>query len=342
MKYISLFSGIGGFEMGIHKHIKNAQCVGFSEISVNALKIYKKHFPSHKNLGDVTKISETQLEGIMNKTKIDLVVAGFPCTNLTPMARFVKGDFPSDSFTEGESGLFYHLLRILYCINQINPDLHVIIENNASMSTSNAVKITHLISKVLSRPIIVNRLDNASFAVQSRKRIFWTTFDLNLPHKVTQEWKDVLDDFKRSKLKLAPVDFYNKMILPSSTQKELKVRIHAKYTQSFYFDGTGKTRFNVFYPSDTTTKKDKYYPSYPIGKSRPILSCKNYIIDRRVGASDQFLFRKLTVLEIERLFGYPEGYTNDIAETSRISVLGKSVSLFTINYVISCFKEEVK
>lgn len=69
MKYLSLFSGIGGFELGIGpKH----ECVGFSEIDKYAVQIYQKHFPEHKNWGDITKINENELP------EFELLVGGFP------------------------------------------------------------------------------------------------------------------------------------------------------------------------------------------------------------------------------------------------------------------------
>ena len=45
IKYLSLFSGIGGFELAIQSIFPNAECVGFSEIDKHAIKTYKKHFP---------------------------------------------------------------------------------------------------------------------------------------------------------------------------------------------------------------------------------------------------------------------------------------------------------
>jgi DNA (cytosine-5)-methyltransferase 1 len=333
MKYLSFFSGIGGFELAISRYIPNSECVGYSEISSDALKIYQHHFPTHKNLGDITSLSNRRLSNY----QVDLVVAGFPCTNLTPMARFVKGEFPVDTFREGESGLFYHLLRILHYLGKRNPQLHIIIENNASMNHENRDSITALLNNVLKNNVIINTLDNATFAVQTRRRHFWTTFPLTLPRKLNQVWSDVLDDFSSSKIKLAPQEFYNKLILSSDTQKEIKIKTHVDHTQSFYFGDRGKTRFNVFYPSDTTDQLTEFYPSYPIGKSRPILSCKNYVIDRRFGKNNCFLFRKFTIVEIERLFGYPDNYTQGLSETARVSVLGKTVSQFTVGYVVQCF-----
>lgn len=46
MKYFSMFSGIGGFELGVARATEDqAECVGFSEIDRHAEKIYLKHWP---------------------------------------------------------------------------------------------------------------------------------------------------------------------------------------------------------------------------------------------------------------------------------------------------------
>ena len=61
-KYLSLFSGVGGFEYGIRKATNNQwECVGFSEIDKHSTLIYKKHFPTHRELGDITKINVNEL-----------------------------------------------------------------------------------------------------------------------------------------------------------------------------------------------------------------------------------------------------------------------------------------
>jgi site-specific DNA-cytosine methylase len=53
MKYLSLFSGYGGFELGIqqayelddrHQETGSATCVGFSEVDKYAIQVYAKHF----------------------------------------------------------------------------------------------------------------------------------------------------------------------------------------------------------------------------------------------------------------------------------------------------------
>ena len=73
MKYFSTFSGIGGFELALEGH----ECIGYSEILEPAIKIYQKHFPNHKNYGDITKINPTELPDF------DLFVGGFPCQSFS-------------------------------------------------------------------------------------------------------------------------------------------------------------------------------------------------------------------------------------------------------------------
>ena len=67
MKYLSLFSGIGGFEVAIHKKWPDAICIGYSEIKPSAIKVYEYHYPTHTNLGDITKITEEQIIELLEK-----------------------------------------------------------------------------------------------------------------------------------------------------------------------------------------------------------------------------------------------------------------------------------
>lgn len=97
MKYLSLFSGIGGFEVGLgNKH----ECVGFSEIDKHAIKVYEKHFPNHKNYGNITTIDAATLPDF------DLVVGGFPCQPFSYAGKR-KG------FADTRGTLFFDICRIL-------------------------------------------------------------------------------------------------------------------------------------------------------------------------------------------------------------------------------------
>ncbi|WP_104733778.1 DNA cytosine methyltransferase [Hanstruepera ponticola] len=69
--FIDLFSGIGGFRIGLERH--GGKCLGFSEIDSDAIKYYYENFGKEKNhnLGDITEINELP--------KHDLLTAGVPC-----------------------------------------------------------------------------------------------------------------------------------------------------------------------------------------------------------------------------------------------------------------------
>jgi DNA (cytosine-5)-methyltransferase 1 len=77
MKYLSLFSGIGGFELAIQSVFPNAECIGFSEIDKYAIQTYRKHYPDHPALGSITDINPLTLPDF------DLIVGGFPCQDLS-------------------------------------------------------------------------------------------------------------------------------------------------------------------------------------------------------------------------------------------------------------------
>ena len=53
MKCFSLFTGIGGFELGF---LRDWEMVGFSEIDKYASQVLKYHYPKVKNYGDCSKI----------------------------------------------------------------------------------------------------------------------------------------------------------------------------------------------------------------------------------------------------------------------------------------------
>lgn len=126
MRYFSLFSGIGGFELGIEwasqggcacglprsgslqrprdrsngGHDAPPVCVGFSEIDKYAASIYQRHFPTHRSYGDITKIAEHELP------EFDLLVGGFPC-----QAFSIAGK--RHGFADTRGTLFFEIVRLL-------------------------------------------------------------------------------------------------------------------------------------------------------------------------------------------------------------------------------------
>jgi DNA (cytosine-5)-methyltransferase 1 len=71
MKFISLFSGIGGFDLGLER--AGMQCVAQVEIDDFCQKVLTKNFPNVPKFKDVRDV------GKHNLPESDVVCAGFPC-----------------------------------------------------------------------------------------------------------------------------------------------------------------------------------------------------------------------------------------------------------------------
>lgn len=327
MKYISLFSGIGGFEYAIQEVDKEAICLGYSEIKPPAIEVYKTHFPEHKNLGDITKITEDTITAL---GKCDLVVGGFPCTNLSSLAH-IKGD--NRGLKGKSSKLFYDMVRIIKYLAKKNSEIDFIIENNASMTIENRTMITKEL-ETIGRPVFITKINSADFGVQTRKRLYWTTFPITHPVNRIQVWNDVLIPIEiASPISEKYIDCLNRTIL-SYKKYPFRVFYNGIDFEEIKHDEKSRTRWQCSFHSDTTDKKIKYY-NYPLGNSRPITASfgnHNVLVDRRI---TPFIIRRFEISEIEKLFGFPENYTNILkSRQKKYDCLGNSVVVHVIKYIL--------
>jgi DNA-cytosine methyltransferase len=339
MKYVSLFTGIGGFEQAIHKLYPDAECLAYSEIEPYAIKIYQRYYPDHKNLGDVTKITAKKIKDLGH---IDLIVGGFPCTNLSSMANF-NGD--NKGLQGPKSGLFFNLVTVLQHVYKYNPKVKFMIENNYSMKKAEKKIITDTLKENF-EGVYCNMINNASFGVQTRKRLIWTNFKINPPgddHPCSQTWDDVLDDKKVSEkyaLSDSMVECLNKLLSYKNCKGHTKIAVpsgskkNGRYNFQNFETTTEKSRWDICGKSDTM---DTQLYTYPLGKSRPIMSgsggSNNIVLDRRY--KNGFLVRRFTPEEIERLFGFPSGYTEGFSDTKRRTLLGNSIPVMIVDFILN-------
>ena len=170
MKYLSLFSGIGGFEKAIQDIIPEAECVGFSEIDKYAISVYQRHF-QHKNFGDISKID------IENLPDFELLVGGSPCQDLSIAKKDRKG------LDGSRSGLFYKYVEIL----KVKKPKWFILENVNSMPRESKEKISEILGV---QPVMINA---ALVSAQNRKRLFWANFPITQPEDKGILLKDILE-----------------------------------------------------------------------------------------------------------------------------------------------------
>ena len=118
MRVLDLFSGIGGFSLGLER--SGMETVAFCEVDARARKVLKKHWPEVPIYEDVQILTGDRLraDGIIP----DVIVGGFPCQDIS-LAGYGAG-------LEGErSGLWWHFHRL---IKEIKPKW-VIIENVSAL-----------------------------------------------------------------------------------------------------------------------------------------------------------------------------------------------------------------
>ena len=185
MKYLSLFSGIGGFELGIQqayedynskdiqgdkniqKNISNNSitngvniptCIGYSEIDSYAIQVYNKHF-NHKNYGDITKANYEQLEDF------DLVVGGVPCQSWSIAGK--RGGFDDE-----RGNMWFECFKIL----RAKQPKYFLFENVKGLLSHNGGKSMERICEELCEcgyGIDFEVLNSKNFGVaQNRERVF--------------------------------------------------------------------------------------------------------------------------------------------------------------------------
>lgn len=168
---LSLFDGISCGQVALQRAGIKVDRYLASEVDKYAIKITQKNFPNTEQLGDVKNV------WAKNLPKIDLLIGGSPCQDLSIAKVGRKG-------LDGErSGLFWHYVRLL---RTCKPK-YFLLENVASMSKDNKQKITEVLGV---EPIMIN---SALVSAQQRKRYYWTNWHVEQPLDKGILLKDVLE-----------------------------------------------------------------------------------------------------------------------------------------------------
>lgn len=112
MNVLDLFSGIGGFSLGLER--AGMRTVAFCEIDPHCRKILAKHWPGIPIIGDVHAA---------DFPRVDVITGGFPCQDLS------ESNVRGTGLAGPRSGLWRELLR---AIRLVRP-LYAIVENVAAL-----------------------------------------------------------------------------------------------------------------------------------------------------------------------------------------------------------------
>mgnify|MGYP001560414801 CR=1 FL=1 len=144
MNVLSLFDGIATARQALKNLNIKVDNYFASEIDKYALQISKYNFPDIIQLGDVRNIGHGTIARLQNKMicEIDLMIGGFPCTNLSIAKKNREG------LAGSESGLFYEMIRIH---KEVKPTFFIY-ENVFSMAKDQKDIITQTIGELMQCP----------------------------------------------------------------------------------------------------------------------------------------------------------------------------------------------
>lgn len=118
MNVLDLFSGIGGFSLGLER--AGMQTVAFCEIEPFCRKVLTKHWPNVKQYTDVRTLTAEQLRS--DGIAVDVICGGFPCQDISVAGK-------GAGLAGERSGLWREYARI---IGEVRPR-YVIVENVAAL-----------------------------------------------------------------------------------------------------------------------------------------------------------------------------------------------------------------
>jgi DNA (cytosine-5)-methyltransferase 1 len=104
MTGVSLFAGIGGFDLAMERN--NIEVVASVEIDKKANAVLARHFPNSKQFEDVTEVTGEQLITAGFDPRNGIITGGFPCQDLSVAGKRA-------GLAGERSGLFWEIARII-------------------------------------------------------------------------------------------------------------------------------------------------------------------------------------------------------------------------------------
>ena len=316
MKVGSIFSGIGGFDLGFQKAgYEISWCV---ERDQYCQKILQKQFPETQLHSDVTAVDVSKL------SKIDVLVGGFPCQDISIAGK-------REGLKGARSSLFYEFDRY---IRATNPQF-VVVENVPGLLSSNsgndfACVLTEMVQRWGAKSIAWRILDSQFFGVpQRRRRIFFVA--------------DLRGDCASKILSLSDSGSGN-------TQKSAKAGKAITCTpsgisgtcSSKWHKGTGGPAGDEHYNLIVyrwQNSKTGLVDDGTVATLRTSMGSSGFSeINHPLVQSGTDIVRRLTPLECERLQGFPDNWTEGQSDTQRYKQLGNAVTVNVAEWIAKRIK----
>ena len=373
LKCVSLFSGIGGFDLAMTN--LGHEIVGACEIDGPARTIYARHFPKVKLWQDATKLDPKDLPGH------DILMGGFPCQAFSVAGKRL-------GFQECRGTLFYEIIRV---VKETRPSI-VFLENVMGLlNHDNARTIIQIISSLDEVGYDVEwQVVNSKYHVpQNRERIFivghlrgsgsrkiFPITDINGQDNVKQRETQTAKEPKLNVIGgvgsltsqmgkvygpdgISPTissgshGYSNGYIQTEPMSKHFNMTKH-NGSRVYSKDGIGpsvmsgggtgsRIKIVVDDPKLKTVKeddRDTYRVYDPSGIVRTLRASQGGLGKMTGVYTVNKRLRKLTPIECERLQGFPDSWTEGQSDTQRYKQLGNAVTVPMVQVIAERFKIE--
>ena len=351
MKVLSLFDGISCGMLALQRAGIPVECYDAFEIDKYAVTVSKRNFPVIVHHGNVYDGDFTQFKGY------DLLLGGSPCTYWS----IAKKDREIDCNGEGFR-LFKEYVRAL----EESGCKYFLYENNYSVHQNIKDEITRVLGV---EPIMIN---SALVSAQNRKRCYWT----NIPNVVQPKDKGILlADVLENGMPWQDKSYcmtasYDGAVIYNTLERKQRTMVAVPVgaaQRGRYVDGE-KTEQHIEVREDgksnclTTVQKDSLVCS-PVrvghygkgGQGQRIYSVVGKSVTLSANGGGQgaktglykidlpdgdYVIRKLTPVEAERLQTLPDNYTAGISNTQRYKCIGNGWTVDVIAHILGGLRDE--
>lgn len=317
--------------------MKGLSCIGFSEIDKYATKIYQKHFPEHKNYGDITKINPKELPDF------DLFVGGFPCQAFSIAGKRM-------GFEDTRGTLIYDVFRI---IKEKHPRI-VLLENVKGLLSHDSGRTFKTIISALAElgyAVEWQVLNAKNFGVpQNRERVFIIghlggfggrkvfplgeddeIFDKARVSKSRPAQTEVCGALKANAAIRADDTFVRETQRMSDALRVRGIDGNA-VTLKGLCGGMGAKTGLYAAPALTPDRKEKRRHGRRMKENgEPMFTLTG---QDKHGVFNGKRIRRLTPTECERLMGLPDGWTEGVSDTQRYKLCGNGVVVNVVEEII--------
>jgi DNA (cytosine-5)-methyltransferase 3A len=319
MKILSLFDGISCGRLALERAGIPVEKYYASEIDKYAIQVTQKNRPDTIQVGDVNKLNYLEL------LDVDMVIGGSPCQDLSIAKQNREG------LHGARSGLFWKYVEALEVIRP----KWFLLENVASMRNEDRDAITATLKKIYPETECI-MINSALVSAQQRKRYYWTNWHVKQPQDKGVLLKDILESGNCEHDKSFCI-----------TGRYLAQFGSDDYTEKRYFDmSMGQVAFEPIRVGQIGKggQGDRIYSVR--GKS----VCLNangggrgaktglYKVDLPDG---DYIIRKLTPVECERLQTLPDNWTEGVSNTQRYKAIGNGWTVDVIAWIFSQIPKEI-